>query len=113
MLVKISCFFKFWGQDVKRFMFQIPKGFSPEKPHVKNTPNFSVQPFEFVKLVHLAGDPRSEEISGFRAYSLGLNIRGRSALQHWPGLWERVAEKVVVFYRRFFLVGEMRGKVAG
>ena len=43
-----------------------------------------------------AGDPRSEQISGFRAYSLGLNIRGRSALQHWPGLWERVAAKVLV-----------------
>ena len=108
MLVKISYFFKFWGQDVKRFMFQIPRFFS-SKPR-KNTPNFNPSS---VQILHLAGDPRSEEISGFRAYSLGLNIRGRSALQHWPGLWERVAEKVVVFYRRFFLVGEMRGKVAG
>jgi len=63
------------------------------------------------KILHLAGDPRSEEISGFRAYSLGLNIRGRSALQHWPGLWERIAEKVVVFYRRFFLVGRCAGRL--
>ena len=51
-------------------------------------------PFWIALFFPHAGDPRSEQISGFRAYSLGLNVRGRSALQHWPGLWERVATKV-------------------
>ena len=45
-----------------------------------------------------AGDPRTEQISGFRAYSLGLNIRGRTALQHWEGLWERVSSKARDLY---------------
>ncbi|CAE7847375.1 kmo [Symbiodinium microadriaticum] len=49
-----------------------------------------------LEILEKRGDPRTEQISGFRAYSLGLNIRGRTALQHWEGLWERVSSKGVL-----------------
>ena len=89
MFVKIS-FFQFLGTRCKKIHVSNPTPENPAKTHLTST-------LRVCQILHLAGDPRSEEISGFRAYSLGLNIRGRSALQHWPGLWERVAEKVVFF----------------
>eukprot|EP00439_Symbiodinium_sp_Y106_P040199 s1451_g4.t3 len=54
------------------------------------------RPEATLAILEKRGDPRTEPISGFRAYSLGLNIRGRTALQHWEGLWDLVSSKGVL-----------------
>ncbi|CAL1158584.1 unnamed protein product [Cladocopium goreaui] len=76
-----------------------PAGLLAARSILDHRPDVEVEVFE------KRGDPRSEQISGFRAYSLGLNIRGRSALQHWPGLWERVAAKGVLSDKFFLHLG--------
>jgi 2-polyprenyl-6-methoxyphenol hydroxylase-like FAD-dependent oxidoreductase len=50
-------------------------------------------------------DPRTIKSSGERAYSLGLNIRGRTALQHWDGLWEAVSSQGVLSSRFLLHLG--------
>ncbi|CAJ1326779.1 unnamed protein product [Effrenium voratum] len=70
-----------------------------------------------LRIYEKRGDPRVEPTSGFRAYSLGLNIRGRKSLQHWPGLWEQVAQKGVLSDKFLLHVGgfqlQLRGNQPG
>lgn len=50
-------------------------------------------------------DPRTAAAQGLRAYSLGLNVRGRTALHHWEGMWDAVAARGVqssAFYLHAF-----------
>jgi 2-polyprenyl-6-methoxyphenol hydroxylase-like FAD-dependent oxidoreductase len=53
----------------------------------------SRRPSSTVTIFDRRADPRSIAASGSRAYSLGLNIRGRSALQRFDGLWEAVSRR--------------------
>lgn len=61
-----------------------------------------------VQLFDKREDPRTTKASAVRAYSLGLNIRGRTALQRWPGVWEAVAARGVLSSKFLLYVGKER-----